>query len=124
MRKTSAVFTALLTLCFTISTVTGQGQSVSKVTPGNAGRTETKPAKVSTDKIEEDFSEALALIEKNYAATKQLDYNEVYKSSIDGMLHTLDPHSNYFDAKEFEQFRTELSPFPFRTAAFLFRSGR
>ena len=43
------------------------------------------------------------------AATKQLDYNEVYKSSIDGMLHTLDPHSNYFDAKEFEQFRTEQS---------------
>jgi len=109
LRKTSAVFTALLTLCFTISTVTGQGQSVSKVTPGNAGRTETKPAKVSTDKIEEDFGEALALIEKNYAATKQLDYNEVYKSSIDGMLHTLDPHSNYFDAKEFEQFRTEQS---------------
>jgi carboxyl-terminal processing protease len=25
------------------------------------------------------------------------------------MLHTLDPHSNYFDAKEFEQFRTEQS---------------
>lgn len=106
LRKTSAVFTALITLCFTISTVTGQGQSVSKVVPGRA---DTKPAKVTTDKIEDDFSEALALIEKNYAATKQLDYNEVYKSSIDGMLHTLDPHSNYFDAKEFEQFRTEQS---------------
>src|SRR6187551_2375127 len=106
LRKTSAVFTALLTLCFTINTVTGQGQSVSKVVPGRA---DTKPAKVSTDKIEDDFSEALAVIEKNYAATKQLDYNEVYKSSIDGMLHTLDPHSNYFDAKEFEQFRTEQS---------------
>lgn len=25
------------------------------------------------------------------------------------MLHTLDPHSNYFDSKEFEQFRTEQS---------------
>jgi carboxyl-terminal processing protease len=25
------------------------------------------------------------------------------------MLHTLDPHSNYFDAKEFEQFRTDQS---------------
>src|SRR6187551_665753 len=106
LRKTSAVFTALLTLCFTINTVTGQGQSVSKVVPGRA---DTKPAKVTTNKIEDDFSEALAVIEKNYAATKQLDYNEVYKSSIDGMLHSLDPHSNYFDAKEFEQFRTDQS---------------
>ena len=25
------------------------------------------------------------------------------------MLHTLDPHSNYFDAKEFEEFRTNQS---------------
>ncbi|MBK8303313.1 MAG: S41 family peptidase [Chloracidobacterium sp.] len=35
------------------------------------------------------------------------NYNTVFKSSIDGMLHTLDPHSNYFDAKEFEEFMTE-----------------
>lgn len=25
------------------------------------------------------------------------------------MLHTLDPHSNYFDAKEFEEFKTDQS---------------
>ena len=31
------------------------------------------------------------------------------KSSIDSMLHTLDPHSNYFDAKEYEEFRTDQS---------------
>jgi len=53
--------------------------------------------------------EALALIEKSHVVGKKIDYNEVFKSSIDGMLHTLDPHSNYFDAKEFEQFRTEQS---------------
>ncbi|MFL6466880.1 MAG: S41 family peptidase [Pyrinomonadaceae bacterium] len=109
MRKTSAIFTAIITLSFILSTVTVQGQSVSKVLPGTSGRSDVKTGKVTVDKIEDDFSEALALIEKNYAATKQLDYNEVYKSSIDGMLHTLDPHSNYFDAKEFEQFRTEQS---------------
>ncbi|MGH9819985.1 MAG: S41 family peptidase, partial [Pyrinomonadaceae bacterium] len=45
----------------------------------------------------------------NYVDGKKIDYNELFKSSIDSMLHTLDPHSNYFDAKEFEQFRTDQS---------------
>ena len=51
----------------------------------------------------------LSLIETNHVKGKGLDYNELFKSSIDTMLHTLDPHSNYFDAKEFEQFRTDQS---------------
>jgi carboxyl-terminal processing protease len=49
------------------------------------------------------------LIESNHVKGKKLDYNELFKTSIDKMLHTLDPHSNYFDAKEFEQFRTDQS---------------
>jgi C-terminal peptidase (prc) len=64
---------------------------------------------VSGEKIEGDVAEALAIIESNYVSGKKLDYNIVVKSSIDGMLHALDPHSNYFDAKEFEQFRTDQS---------------
>ncbi|MFH4307961.1 hypothetical protein WAJ73_24380, partial [Acinetobacter baumannii] len=55
------------------------------------------------------MSEALAIIESNHVAGKTLNYNDVFKSAIDGMLHSLDPHSNYFDAKEFEQFRTDQS---------------
>ena len=64
---------------------------------------------VTSEKIEQDVAEALAIIESNHVVGKKLNYNEVFKSSIDGMLHTLDPHSNYFDAKEFEQFRTDQS---------------
>jgi len=64
---------------------------------------------VSSDQIEKDIAEALTVIESNYVGGKKLDYNEVFKNSIDSMLHTLDPHSNYFDAKEFEQFRTDQS---------------
>ncbi len=64
---------------------------------------------VTVENIEQDVAEALTVIESNHFKGKKLDYNEVFKSSIDGMLHTLDPHSNYFDAKEFEQFRTEQS---------------
>lgn len=57
--------------------------------------------------VETDLSEALTLIQDNYVDGDKLDYNEVFKSSIEGMLHTLDPHSNYFDPKEFEEFRTD-----------------
>ena len=56
--------------------------------------------------IKQDVSEALKVIEQNYAGDK-LDYNKVFKSSIDGMLKTLDPHSNYFDAQEYEEMRAE-----------------
>ena len=64
---------------------------------------------VTPEVVESDIKEALSVIQNNYAASKPLDYNEVFKTSIDSMLHTLDPHSNYFDAKEFEQFKTDQS---------------
>jgi carboxyl-terminal processing protease len=62
---------------------------------------------VTPEKVELDLSEALTVIQENYVSGKQVDYNELFKSSIESMLHTLDPHSNYFDSKEFEEFRTE-----------------
>jgi carboxyl-terminal processing protease len=61
---------------------------------------------VTTEQIERDMAEAFTVIQDNYV-TKKLDYNDLVKSSIDSMLHQLDPHSNYFDAKEAEQFRTD-----------------
>ena len=76
-------------------------RSPGETTPG-------KPSKpVTVQVIKSDLSEALAVIESNHVDGKALDYNEVFKSSIDSMLHTLDPHSNYFDAKENEQFHTD-----------------
>lgn len=60
----------------------------------------------NVEKIESDVSEALALIQENYVDNK-INYNDLFKASIEGMLHSLDPHSNYFDAKEYEQFRTD-----------------
>lgn len=99
----------LLSLVLTISTF-AQGQITGKSTgrPSTAAR--TAPGEVvKSEDIEVDVAEALAVIEGNHVAGKKINYNEVVKSSIDGMLHSLDPHSNYFDAKEFEQFRTDQS---------------
>jgi carboxyl-terminal processing protease len=69
-------------------------------TPG--GRTAaTAPA------IKSDLSEALAVIQTNHIDGRQLDYNNIFKSSISGMLSVLDPHSTYFDPSEYAAFRTE-----------------
>ena len=57
--------------------------------------------------IEDDFQEALRLVEQHYVEGSNLDYNSVFKSSITGMLRSLDPHSNYFDREEFEELKTD-----------------
>jgi carboxyl-terminal processing protease len=54
------------------------------------------------EKITGDFSDALEIIGKNYVDGKQIDYNELAKSSITSMLRALDPHSNYFDSDDYE----------------------
>jgi carboxyl-terminal processing protease len=95
-----------------VSIALGQGASTAKIENGtarDATRTATSEKAVTGDVIEQDVAEALSVIEGNHVKGKTLDYNELFKSSIDSMLHTLDPHSNYFDAKEFEQFRTDQS---------------
>ncbi len=105
-------FPALLTVALLISvssTLSGQSLAEPK---GSTTRTSAPPAskaKVTTEKIRQDITEALAVIEGNHVGGGKINYNDVFKSSIDGMLHSLDPHSNYFDAKEFEQFMTDQS---------------
>lgn len=113
MKKGSAFLSVLLSLFLTFSNVLAQTDSaVSKTSPKTStdNKTATKTTKIVTSEtIESDVAEALSLIEANHVNGKNLDYNELFKTSIDSMLHTLDPHSNYFDAKEFEQFRTDQS---------------
>ena len=57
--------------------------------------------------IEKDFDEALRVIEENYVEGKKLDYKAAYKSSIIGMLRSLDPHSNFYDREEYEELKTD-----------------
>ena len=61
----------------------------------------------SVPAIRSEIAEALTVIEGSHVNGKSLDYNDVFKTTIDTMLHTLDPHSNYYDAKDNEQFRTD-----------------
>lgn len=66
-------------------------------------------AKVKPEDVRRDIAEALAIIQKNYGGSKEVNYNDLFRTTFDTMLHSLDPHSNYFDAKEFEQFKTDQS---------------
>lgn len=109
MNKSSNLFNAFILSVFLFSTLFAQNDVVStlkvKVDKSNYKTSETKK-KVTIQNIEKDISEALTIIEDNHIKGKNLDYNALFKESIETMLHTLDPHSNYFDAKDFEEFRT------------------
>ena len=63
--------------------------------------------RVTAPAIRTDLAEALSVIQANHIDGKKLDYNNVFKASITGMLGVLDPHSTYFDPIEYASFRTE-----------------
>ncbi|HEX8098004.1 MAG TPA: PDZ domain-containing protein, partial [Pyrinomonadaceae bacterium] len=68
------------------------------------GRSSSQP---TTAAVEQDYAEALTLVQENYIDGNKLDYNTVFKSSIIGMLRSLDPHSNYYDRDEFDELKTD-----------------
>ncbi len=108
MKKSSNLFLSVFLAIFLFSGISAQTQTASKINPQTATDSKTvKSTKTVTGQdIESDIAEALTIIEENHVKGKNLDYNALFKASIDSMLHTLDPHSNYFDAKEAEDFRT------------------
>ncbi|MFM2372214.1 MAG: hypothetical protein RIS85_1936, partial [Pseudomonadota bacterium] len=55
-----------------------------------------------------EFGKLLAVYERvkaNYV--EPVDDDKLLKGAIDGMLATLDPHSSYLDARDFENLRTQ-----------------
>ncbi len=109
VKKLSYFLSSVVVSLVIISNAFPQGASVAKAGPKSPLSAPKSTKAVTVENIEQDVAEALSVIESNHVVGKKMNYNEVFKSSIDGMLHTLDPHSNYFDAKEFEQFRTDQS---------------
>jgi carboxyl-terminal processing protease len=110
VRKSFTLFCNLLLIISIATTSFAQTATTSRVITGAPKEKIVVPGKsnpVTVEKIEQDMAEALTVIQDSYVGGKKLNYNDLIKSSIDSMLHTLDPHSNYFDAKEFEQFRTD-----------------
>src|SRR5260370_14856757 len=72
-------------------------------------KVEVASAASSSDELDNDvrnFSKVLSLVEANFADKVSPD-KTVYKGAIPGMLRTLDPHSNFFDAREYQLMREE-----------------
>ncbi|HKW26683.1 MAG TPA: PDZ domain-containing protein, partial [Terriglobales bacterium] len=52
------------------------------------------------------FAEVYNIVEQNYAEPVNPD-KAIYNGAIPGMLHVLDPHSNFFDPKSYSLLREE-----------------
>ena len=52
-------------------------------------------------RIESSFNEALSVISENYV--ESVDYEKANEAAIQGMLWTLDPHSNFFTPTEYQR---------------------
>ena len=55
------------------------------------------------------FTDVYSLVEKNYADKLNSDQvdKSIYDGAIPGMLHVLDPHSNFYDPKAYAQMRED-----------------
>jgi carboxyl-terminal processing protease len=56
-----------------------------------------------------EFTDVYSLVEQNYAEPLDTDKVDkaIYDGAIPGMLHVLDPHSNFYDPKAFAQMRED-----------------
>lgn len=82
--------------------------AISAVLGGLYGPT-VKATSASANDIQESvrtFTRALAIVQQNYATPVDTD-KAVYDGAIPNMLRVLDPHSYFFDPKQYASFREE-----------------
>jgi carboxyl-terminal processing protease len=97
MKRRSFLFTPLLVLaCALIGGFYGPKMQVAS-------------AASSDDDVKtsmQTFTKVYSTVEQNFADPVSSD-KAIYKGAIPGMLRTLDPHSNFFDPKDFEALRED-----------------
>ncbi len=68
----------------------------------------TVPSKeMANDPIVQAYVQALEKVEENYGSTP--DKERLMRGAVLGMLHSLDPHSGFFDRREFSEMQDEQS---------------
>jgi carboxyl-terminal processing protease len=76
--------------------------------PGTGGSTAAAAdrSERDIDRSVRTFTKVFSVVEENFA--DPVDPNRaIYNGAIPGMLHTLDPHSNFFDPKQFQLLRED-----------------
>jgi carboxyl-terminal processing protease len=78
------------------------------------GYLQSRPSKASgtvesvvPEDLKQGFEEALEVAQSEYAG--ELDLEVLGENSIQGMLHQLDPHSNFFTKRKFDKIQSEQS---------------
>jgi carboxyl-terminal processing protease len=61
--------------------------------------------KAAQDKLFRDYVNGVKIVRENYV--EELEYEPLTTAAIQGMLRALDPHSNYYDRKAFDDMRME-----------------
>jgi carboxyl-terminal processing protease len=97
-RRALLAVTVFLATCGVLGSVIG---------PKVAAQSESDESAVR-DSIK-SFSSVYALVEQNYAEKMDTDRADkaIYDGAIPGMLHVLDPHSNFYDPKAYAQMRED-----------------
>jgi len=97
----SSLFAAfIIVLCSVLGGVFGPG--VTGVSAASSGPEEDLKTNIKS------FTKVYELVEDNFADKVTSDKG-IYKGAIPGMLRTLDPHSNFFDPKDFQSLRDDQS---------------
>ncbi|HKX29653.1 MAG TPA: S41 family peptidase [Blastocatellia bacterium] len=69
---------------------------------------ENQPSvEMANEPVVRDFAKALQLIEEKYVVAP--DKERLTRAAVGEMLHTLDPHSNFFDRRDFSEMQDEQS---------------
>jgi carboxyl-terminal processing protease len=92
-------FAVLVVLVVLMSSVVG-GFMGGSAAAGAAGSSQA-----TADDFLRDFTEALDVIQKNYVGN--IGPDKLVYSAIKGMLRALDPHSSFFEPKEYSRLREE-----------------
>src|ERR1700685_422467 len=91
---------AILTVVFCSVLAGVFGSGLTGVSAATAGPEEDLKSSIK------QFTRVYELVEKNFATPVSSDTG-IYKGAIPGMLRTLDPHSNFFDPKDFQSLRED-----------------
>ncbi|HEY1755699.1 MAG TPA: S41 family peptidase [Bryobacteraceae bacterium] len=98
-RRRAYLFVPLVILFCAVTAGIFGGAAVSAANP-------TEEA--ARDQSVKSFTRIYAAVEQNFADPVQPD-KAIFDGAIPGMLHTLDPHSNFFDPKEYAKLQEDQS---------------
>jgi carboxyl-terminal processing protease len=106
-----------VSLAFGLIALSAVGGGIHQFQSRHAASVSAETRRTGRETVEQTFREAQLVVERNYAVdieapvgksgAEKLTVERLTKSGIQGMLRALDPHSNYFDSKEFQELQSE-----------------